>query len=144
MYRIDDEYMVGSHVLFAPILYPQINDRSVVLPRGDWMDYWTRKKVRGVIRSSNDLPIYIRSDSVILLDNGDLIVTGQASGNYGGVDIKADSSRVIFSKPIRINRLIMLGSHNKAYVDNKAVDAFRDGDATIINVNDEVKAVRVE
>jgi len=144
MYRIDDEYMVGSHVLFAPILYPQINDRSVVLPRGDWMDYWTRKKVRGVIRSSNDLPIYIRSDSVILLDNGDLIVTGQASENYGGVDIKADSSRVIFSKPIRINRLIMLGSHNKAYVDNKAVDAFRDGDATIINVNDEVKAVRVE
>jgi len=144
MYRIDDEYMVGRHVLFAPILYPQTNDRSVILPRGDWMDFWTKKRVSGVVRSSSDVPIYIRTNSIILLDNGDLIVTGQGGETYGDIAINADQNGVVLSKQTRINKLIILGSHNKAYVDGKMVDASIDGDATIININGAVKAVRVE
>ncbi|MGC8598048.1 MAG: TIM-barrel domain-containing protein [Thermocladium sp.] len=144
MYRIDDEYMVGRHVLFAPILYPQTNDRSVILPRGDWMDFWTKKRVSGVVRSSSDVPIYIRTNSIVLLDNGDLIVTGQGGETYGDIVINADQNGVILSKQTRINKLIILGSHNKAYVDGKMVDASIDGDATMININGAVTAVRVE
>ncbi len=81
-YRIEDEYMVGKHVLFAPIVYPQENRRLVFLPGNEkWVDYWTNKVVSGTVESSNDLPIYIRSNSIVPpLSGGDFIINGSGGG----------------------------------------------------------------
>ena len=36
-YRLDDQYMFGSDILFAPILNPGQTEREVYLPKGKWV-----------------------------------------------------------------------------------------------------------
>jgi hypothetical protein len=40
-YGLDDEVTFGRDVLVAPMLWPGISERSVSLPPGAWVDYWT-------------------------------------------------------------------------------------------------------
>ena len=44
---IDDEFMVGTDLLAAPILQSGITSRLVYLPEGTWIDYWTGKQFTG-------------------------------------------------------------------------------------------------
>ena len=40
-YGLDDEVMFGRDVLVAPVVWPGASERSVYLPAGTWVDYWT-------------------------------------------------------------------------------------------------------
>jgi alpha-D-xyloside xylohydrolase len=44
---IDDEYMLGSQLLVAPVLEPGTAGRSVYLPAGKWRDYRTGEETAG-------------------------------------------------------------------------------------------------
>ncbi len=62
---IDDCYMLGDHVLVAPIVEKAATAREVYLPRGEWYDFWTGEKWQGghriVIDAPLDkLPLFIR------------------------------------------------------------------------------------
>jgi alpha-glucosidase len=37
----DDEFLFGSDLLVAPVLWEGTTNRRVYLPAGDWFDYWT-------------------------------------------------------------------------------------------------------
>ncbi len=67
-YRINDEYMLGKDVLFAPILEKGEDSREVYLPKEDWIEFETKKEVNGpcYIRSSTDMPIFIRKNSGVI------------------------------------------------------------------------------
>ncbi|MCQ5178435.1 glycoside hydrolase family 31 protein, partial [Faecalibacterium prausnitzii] len=39
-----DQFLVGEHLLVAPITLPSTYHRVVYLPKGIWYDYWTNKK----------------------------------------------------------------------------------------------------
>jgi alpha-glucosidase len=68
--NLDDEFMVGSDLLVAPILQPNQTSRLVYLPEGVWYDYWTNKRHAGgtMIRADAPLevvPMFIRGGSII-------------------------------------------------------------------------------
>jgi alpha-glucosidase len=68
--NIDDQFMIGTELLVAPILKPDVTSRSVYLPEGVWFDYWTGKKYSGpsVIRVDAPLevvPMFVRGGAII-------------------------------------------------------------------------------
>jgi len=69
-YNIDDQFMVGSDLLVAPIMKPDVTRRLVYLPRGDWYDYWTNKKYSGgkmitVEAPLDTVPLFVRAGAMI-------------------------------------------------------------------------------
>jgi alpha-D-xyloside xylohydrolase len=69
LHKVDDQYMVGDRLLVAP-LFAGENGRDVVLPSGNWHEFWTGKLVSGnqkihVDRSYREIPVYIRENAVM-------------------------------------------------------------------------------
>jgi alpha-glucosidase len=46
-YNADDEFLLGSALLVAPITRPGIEHRHVYLPEGTWFHYWTGERFDG-------------------------------------------------------------------------------------------------
>ncbi|HWP45408.1 MAG TPA: glycoside hydrolase family 31 protein [Blastocatellia bacterium] len=68
--NLDDQFMIGSELLVAPILKPDLTARRVYLPEGTWFDFWTGKKYAGgtMIRVDAPLeivPMFVRDGSII-------------------------------------------------------------------------------
>lgn len=68
--NLDDEFMVGTELLVAPILKRDLTSRMVYLPQGIWIDYWTGKRITGgtMIRVEAPLetvPMFVRAGSII-------------------------------------------------------------------------------
>lgn len=66
----NDEFMVGSQILVAPVVQQGMDKRMVYLPQGDWYDYWTREKHTGpcwLIREAplDTCPIYVKAGSIL-------------------------------------------------------------------------------
>jgi alpha-glucosidase len=79
-YNIDDQFMVGSDLLVAPIMKPDVARRLVYLPRGDWYDYWTNKKYSGGTTITVDAPL----DTVPLFVRAGAMIPTAPSRNYVG------------------------------------------------------------
>jgi alpha-glucosidase len=67
---IDDEFMIGTDLLVAPVMKPGLTSRLVYLPEGVWIDYWTNKRIKGGSLIQADAPIdlvpmYVRAGAVI-------------------------------------------------------------------------------
>ena len=68
--NLDDEFMIGSDLLVAPVLKANETSRSVYLPEGIWYDYWTGKKIAGGTRIVAEapleiVPMYVRAGAII-------------------------------------------------------------------------------
>lgn len=68
-YTMDLQYMFGSELLVAPI-YNAWGERSVYLPEGRWIDYWSHEVFTGPrtlsIQAPLDvLPLYVRANALI-------------------------------------------------------------------------------
>jgi alpha-glucosidase len=69
---IDDEFVVGTDLLAAPILKPAVTSRLVYLPEGSWIDYWTGKQFTGgrtiaVDAPLETVPLFVRGGAIIPL-----------------------------------------------------------------------------
>ena len=69
---IDDEFMIASDLLVAPILKPNVTARLVYLPAGVWFDYWTGARHEGgrMIRVEAPLetvPLFVRGGAILPL-----------------------------------------------------------------------------
>jgi alpha-glucosidase len=69
-YNLDDEFMIGTDLLVAPIVKPDVIRRLVYLPKGTWYDYWTNKKYEGGTMISVDapleiVPMFVRAGAII-------------------------------------------------------------------------------
>jgi len=67
--QCDDQFMVGDRMMVAP-LFDREPSRKVVLPKGDWHDFWTGAPVAGgrtieVPASYKLIPVYIKTGSVL-------------------------------------------------------------------------------
>jgi alpha-glucosidase len=72
-----DQFLFGPSLLVAPFRFPdELDSYDVVLPPGDWFDYWTGERVSGAskpqavtrikVRPRLDvLPVYARAGSII-------------------------------------------------------------------------------
>jgi Alpha-glucosidases, family 31 of glycosyl hydrolases len=69
-YTIEDEFMIGPHLLIAPILKEGAEKRIVYLPEGGWFDYWSKQPIKGkqwinYEAPLDKLPIFIRGGTII-------------------------------------------------------------------------------
>ncbi len=72
MYRVDHEFLLGSNILVVAVLSEEsdIATVEVVLPRGEWSDFWSGESHVGpksfkVDVPLNRIPVFIRSGSAI-------------------------------------------------------------------------------
>ncbi len=71
-YELNDQFMVGENILVAPVVQQGQVVRSLYLPEGRWIDYWTKEEIVGgkyIMREAPvDLcPIYMKAGSIIPL-----------------------------------------------------------------------------
>jgi alpha-glucosidase len=66
-YAINDEYMVGKFLLFAPIVREGENQRDLYLPRGRWVEWGGNDVLKGGgwIRSEAEMPLFVRTDIAV-------------------------------------------------------------------------------
>ncbi len=65
-----EEYMFGSAMLVAPKVWPFLDPYDVILPKGNWFNYWTGEMLAGGQTLKADppldtLPVYVRAGSII-------------------------------------------------------------------------------
>jgi len=66
----DDEFLFGSDLLVAPVLWEGADSRDVYLPAGDWFDYWTGQRHAGnstisIPVTMDSIPIFVRGGGFI-------------------------------------------------------------------------------
>lgn len=69
-HKLDDQFMLGSYILAAPVLKRGRRSRSVYFPEGIWYDYFTGDKYQGgkeyVVQAPLDkIPMFVKSGSII-------------------------------------------------------------------------------
>jgi|SRR5271166_1591943 len=68
---VSDEYLLGEHLLVAPVLEPGCRTRSVVLPAGRWLDLFNPLKAfpgPGTVEvdvGPDDIPVFVRAGTVL-------------------------------------------------------------------------------
>ena len=67
---VDDEFLFGSDILVAPVLWQGATERVVYLPKGEWYDYWTGKHFTGMSRTNvsvtlESIPLFVRGGAFI-------------------------------------------------------------------------------
>ncbi len=65
-----DECMLGDHLLYCPVLEEGVTSRSVLLPDGQWYDYWTNRAYSGgrsykMPAPLDRIPLMVRGGAVI-------------------------------------------------------------------------------
>jgi len=70
VYNLTDEYLFGGNILVAPILDEGATERTVYLPAGGWINFWTEESCCGprFLRVQADLdtiPLFIRQGAMI-------------------------------------------------------------------------------
>lgn len=63
-YNIDDEYLFCENLLVAP-LTAESDERDVYIPKGEWADFWTKKKINSgwIHVKTENIPVYERCDN---------------------------------------------------------------------------------
>ncbi|AAY80507.1 alpha-glucosidase MalA [Sulfolobus acidocaldarius] len=92
-FKINDQYMVGEYLLYAP----QINKegkRLIYLPEGKWLNWWTDEEYEGKnwIESDHDFPLFLRYNSVVPYGNG--LITLNVYGNSGKIEL-GDGTQIL-------------------------------------------------
>jgi len=84
---IDDQFLLGSDLLVAPMLEPGERDRRVYLPEGTWVDLWTGEPASGGWLTSaapvDVIPVFVRGGACIPLWMPDVIELGAEVGLPG-------------------------------------------------------------
>lgn len=67
---VEDAFLVGEHILSAPIYAPGATSRAVYLPAGTWFDYWTGQPYIGGGRNEiaaplERWPLLVSSNSIL-------------------------------------------------------------------------------
>lgn len=71
-HEIEDAFLLGPHLLVAPVLAPGVQARYVYLPAGRWYDFWSDHCYKGpaevFIEAPLDvLPVFVRAGTVLPL-----------------------------------------------------------------------------
>lgn len=78
-WQIDDCFLLGDDLLIAPVLDQQSATREILLPEGEWYDFWSDAIHQGPveIEISCDLeriPVFVRAGSILPLNENDQLV----------------------------------------------------------------------
>ncbi|MHA1895263.1 MAG: TIM-barrel domain-containing protein [Candidatus Helarchaeota archaeon] len=68
--KINHEFLFGNDLLIAPVTMKKVKDWAVYLPRGRWIDYWTKEefvggKVISIEVPIEMIPIFVKKGAII-------------------------------------------------------------------------------
>jgi alpha-glucosidase len=68
--KYGDQFMYGEDLMVAPVLKKGIKSMSVYLPKGQWYDFWTGKRLAGKRKITakikpDRIPVYVRAGTVL-------------------------------------------------------------------------------
>ncbi|MFW5736368.1 MAG: TIM-barrel domain-containing protein, partial [Halanaerobium sp.] len=71
--NLSDQFMIGESLMAAPVYQPDQNKRMLYLPKGKWVDFWTKEIYQGgehiiVDAPLDTLPLFVRAGSIIPLN----------------------------------------------------------------------------
>jgi alpha-glucosidase len=108
--QIEDQFMLGDHVMVAPVLKAGTNERSVYLPEGLWYKYHSREKINGGQRVVESAP------SVGSLPaSGDDLMRLRAMPMYaraGAIVAEREAMEFIGQKPVKELQLQVFAGGN--------------------------------
>jgi alpha-D-xyloside xylohydrolase len=65
---VDDEYMIGDRLLVAPLFAGEA-ERKVIVPAGEWQDFWTGEQITSrtlsVPSTTPAIPLYVKAGSLL-------------------------------------------------------------------------------
>ena len=123
-YREELEYMLGPHLLVAPVFNPEGHCRYY-LPPGLWHDFWSNERLEGpahrqVTVPLDRIPLFVRGDSILPLAPA-MDFVGEKPWEPIQLDVRLEErAAVSFASPDRL-------------VD---VRAERHGDAVVLEIGD--------
>lgn len=92
-YAAEYEYLLGEKILVAPVVWEGARTRSLYLPKGSWVDFWTGQILEGGRRVEvpaplERIPILVRAGSVIPFVDERIETLAQdlAAGKYRTLD----------------------------------------------------------
>lgn len=70
--RLQDEWLLGAHLLVAPVTQPGARHRTVYLPEGEWVHLWRPLRLLGPTHTAVEaelweLPVFVRAGAPLLL-----------------------------------------------------------------------------
>jgi alpha-glucosidase (family GH31 glycosyl hydrolase) len=80
-WALADQYGYGPALWVAPVLERGAREREVSLPRGEWIDFWTGKRVTGggeilAPASLDRIPVYVRAGSILVTHPAEHVANG--------------------------------------------------------------------
>lgn len=113
--QIEDQFMLGDHVMVAPVLKPGVSERSVYLPEGLWYKYHTREKVMGGIRLVESAPSIGSLPTTI--EETMLLRSMPMYARAGAVVAEREAMEFVGQKPIRELQLqVFAGGNQTSYL----------------------------
>ncbi|MBQ9369528.1 MAG: glycoside hydrolase family 31 protein [Clostridia bacterium] len=70
LYAIDDEFYLGEDILVAPVTEADVTARKVYLPKGKWVDIWTKKAYKGDQTITVDAPMFKKEGLPMFVKDG--------------------------------------------------------------------------
>lgn len=70
VYEISDQYLFGNDLMVCPVTTKEAKTRTVYLPEGNWINYWTGEKFEGkqylnVLTPIEQMPIFVKAGAII-------------------------------------------------------------------------------
>jgi len=95
----ETEYEFGPDLLVAPVISP-VTQRTVYLPEGDWVDYWSGKQIPGrqtiaVDAPLDRLPLYVRAGAILAKIPED-VMTLVPADEYSDKSVKSIDNRRVY------------------------------------------------
>jgi len=152
-YLVDDEYLVGPYILYAPILEKNEESRYVYLPPSNWYDYWENVVYKGSvwIKSFNEMPIFIREGSAIPVKDALLLFGNEQWKIYHGEN--GDIANISFFKnrieqngqPLEIKEVILLNIEaSNVLIDGLEGNFVKEKNKTKIFLNKKFKNIEIK
>jgi len=127
------QYMFGPDILVAPVYQP-VTRRSVYLPKGTWIDWWTGKQLAGPAHVEADapldrIPLYVRAGAAIAMLPPDVDTLVPRTATMAKDVVTMDDRRIVQLWP---------GADTKATVDGIGASAAATADGgTVVTVERE-------
>lgn len=85
-YGLTSQYMFGDNLLVAPVVNQGETNKSIYLPRGEWIDFWwgaQRPSGRTITyyAGADDIPVFVKSGSIIPMNLNANYELGGSIGN---------------------------------------------------------------
>ncbi|MCM1154758.1 MAG: glycoside hydrolase family 31 protein [Roseburia sp.] len=111
--NLNDEFLVGEHLLVAPVVEQGASRRMVYLPEGTWYDYWTHTEYQGAQYYIADAPLDV---CPIFVKAGTILPKAPAQMYVGEIE-----------NPTLILEVYPGAGSYRHYQDNGEDFAYRDG-----------------